>query len=233
MVQARFEGLQEKLPYVASAELGEVANNALTFLISEDNQQCLIFGKGCKKNEQKALQIIDRFLQTPSVKPHFEKAAINSRAIAAEKVLRDKYDISDDQFALFGKPILALKEQGYLESNWGDRQLKQIASNADYGKIMQNKDLLDYIAHLYFDQMPNREIREHMLVLLNPKIAPRPTALDIAGKWTLQKGKWLWQKGGEGVKRAKAWYKKTEKLPLPQEQPEHTPHTFKEGGQFE
>lgn len=205
----RFEGLQEKLPYLASEQLGVVGNAALNFLSKDkDNLKCLVFGKGCDTKERDALLIIDAFLSTESIKPHLSQAALEERIRLTEEALRDEYDASREEYQSLGLPILSLLQKGQIETNWSDRQLKKMAHMYGLDKIKNDKKLLNYLTHLYFGTMPTEELREQLIIILNPTIEPRPTALQKLFRWGVKTGgegyEYLKEKGGEGYR----WTKK-------------------------
>ncbi len=178
--------LKRKL-YFTSEKLGDVSRNAYNFMLQNDNLQCLIFGKDCSTPHRDALILIEAFFGTEPIEGHFTKEMKDNRIRKTEEVLRDEYNISPDEFAAIGQHVLRLVLDGYIETNWMDRQLKKLTRNLEggYQRVIKDKKLLNYLTHLYYGSIPTNEMRKKMEQFLNPQVKPRKTQFEnfLWGAW--------------------------------------------------
>ncbi len=175
----------------ATPEVSDVVLRTHEFLLKPDNLNCLIFGKDCSTAHRDALILMDAFLVTEPISAHVSNEMKQDRIRETERVLRDEYDVSKDEYAAIGMHVLKLLLDGYRETNWMDRQLKALPNNiaGGFNKIKKDKKLMNYLTHLYFGTIPTPETVAKMERLLNPKDAPRESGFETVlwGTWDYAK----------------------------------------------
>ena len=177
-VPARGEYIYEERVTMEQEELNEVAQRGHNLLFGDKNVlQCFIFREDCLDREQNALEVIYDFLSTPKIADELDTKENRKQRIAtAGEALREYYEIAH-QFASISNTMQNLLLQGYRESNWMDRQLKNEVNKilGGYDTVTKNERLMKYLTHFYFGSPPTKERIEMMKALLNPNILPRRT----------------------------------------------------------